>query len=245
VRIYYLVAFENKILLAPERHRIAKTAAPARAALEELVHGKAQDPQHTTPFPTASKINSVSIDQGLATVDWSAEVLEASAGPETESLGLQSAVYTLTEFTTIKKVRFTVEGKDRGPASNGRMIEDWWGHVGLAGQPWVRDAAVDVLEPVTIFSPLDGAASSGTLKISGEATVFEATVTIVLRDGADKVVKKTFATATAGAPARGTFSKTITFAPPPTPQTWTLQVFEESAKDGSVSFMEDRRIEVG
>ena len=245
VTVYYLVAFKDDLFLAPERHRVPKTAAVARAALEELVHGTAQDADHTTPFPAASKINSVTINGDVATVDWSAEVLEASVGAKEEALGFQSAVYTLTESPTIKTVRFTVEGKDRGAASNGRMIEDWWGHVGLAGQPWDRDPAVDVLEPVTVFAPLDGASAAGTLRIAGEAAVFEANVSIVLRDATGKAITRTFATASAGAPARGSFAKTITFTPPVARQNWTLQVFETSAEDGSVSFMEDRSIQVG
>src|SRR5262245_7944288 len=139
VKVYYLVSFGSKTHLAPERHRVAKTSAVAKAALEELVHGDAQDPDHSTPYPHAATINSVTITGGVATVDWSADVLDASVGAEAESLGIQSVVYTLTEFSTIKSVRFTVEGKDRGTASNGRSIEDWWGHVGLAGQPWHRE----------------------------------------------------------------------------------------------------------
>ena len=243
--VYYLVSFPPSFSLAPERHSVAKTAAAARAALEELVHGTPQDPDHSTPFPKASTINSVTVSNGVATVDWSAEVLDASVGAKVEALGIQSAVYTLSEFGSITKVRFTVEGMDHGRASNGRPIEDWWGHVGLATQPWDRDAANDVLEPISLFSPIDGATSQGRISLAGEASVFEATVAILLRDASGKVIKDTFAMASAGAPDRGAFSKTITFTLPATPETWTLQVFERSAEDGSVRFMEDRSIKAG
>ena len=245
VTVYYLVPFKDDVRLAPERRRVAKTAAMARSVIEELVHGTPQDPDHSTPFPKASTINSVIVQEGLAIVDWSADVLEASVGAEVEAMGIQSAVYTLTQFPSITKVRFTVEGKDRGTASNGRTIEDWWGHAGLAGQPWDRDAAIDTLEPITLFTPVDGSSSSGRLSITGEASVFEATVSIVLKDASGKVIKKSFATASAGAPGRGNFSKAISFTPPATAQMWTLQVFERSAEDGSVLFMEDRSIKVG
>jgi hypothetical protein len=245
VKIYYLVSFGARLRLAPERHRVEKTQAVAKAALEELVHGHAQDPDHSTPFPRSGSINSVTIANGVATVDWSAEVLTASVGADEEALGIQSAVYTLTEFPSITKVRFTVEGKDRGTASNGRAIEDWWGHVGLAGQPWDRDPAIETLESVTLYTPRDGSSSVGTLKLGGEASVFEATVGIILRDASGRVVVHTSAMASVGAPERGAFSKTITFAPPATRQTWTLQAFEASAKDGSIVFLEDRKIVVG
>jgi germination protein M len=243
--IYYLVSYRNKTYLAPERHTVAKTETAARTALDALVHGTAQDPDHTTPFPRTATINSVTIANKVATVDWSAEVLNATVGAQVEALGIQSAVYTLTGFPTIAKVRFTVEGKDHGAASNGRAIEDWWGHVGLTGQPWDREPALDVLEPITLFSPLDRASSAGTLRLVGEATVFEATVGIVLRDTTGKTMMKTFATASKGAPGRGAFTKTITFTPPATVENWTLEVVEESAEDGSVVFLENRTIVVG
>lgn len=245
VTVYYLVSYKNKTYLAPERHTVAKTQTIARTALDALVHGTSQDPDHSTPFPRAATINSVTIVNAIATVDWSAEVLNATVGAQAEALGIQSAVYTLTGFPTITKVRFTVEGKDHGPASNGRMIEDWWGHVGLSAQPWDRDPAIDVLEPITLFSPLDRASSAGTLRLVGEASVFEATFGIVLRDAAGKAVVNTFATASRGAPGRGSFTKTITFTPPAAVETWTLEVVEESAEDGSVRFLENRAIVVG
>jgi hypothetical protein len=245
VRIYYLISSKNKLYLAPERHQVPKTQAIARSALEELVHAKAQDPDHSTPFPVGCKINAVTVASGVATVDWSADVLTSSAGSEVEKLGIQSIVYTLTEFAAIKTVRFTVEGKDRGAASNGRTIEDWWGHIGLGAQPWDRDPPIDVLEPIALLSPLDGASSSGTLRLTGEASTFEANVGIVLRDASGHAVVNTSATASIGAPARGTFSKTIRFTAPASVQTWTLEVFEDSAEDGSVVFLENRRIVVG
>lgn len=245
VTVYYLVSSADKLWLAPERHRVRKTQAIAKSALEELVHGTAQDPDHSTPYPPTSTINSVVLRDRVATVDWSADVLTANAGSEAERLGIQSVVYTLTEFSTISRVRFTVEGKDRGTASNGRTIEDWWGHVGLSGQPWDRDPSFEVLEPVTLWTPLQGAGSTGTIRLTGEATTFEANVGIILRDATGRIVKHTSATASEGAPGRGTFTTELVFAVPATAQTWTVQVFEASAKDGSVTFMEDRSIRVG
>jgi germination protein M len=245
VTLYYLVSGTSDVFLAPERHRIPRTQAIAKEALEELVHGAAQDPDHSTPLPRTSTVNSVTIRSNVATVDWSADVLTADVGARTEALGIQSIVYTLTEFPTISEVRFTVEGKASGTASNGRTIEDFWGHAGLAGQPWDRDPQIDVLAPITLWTPLDGARSTGTLHLTGEASTFEANVGIVLRDTNGTVVVRTSATASIGAPGRGTFSKTLVFRLPASPQTWTLQVIEDSPRDGSVVFIEDRDIRVG
>lgn len=245
VTLYYLSSGANEVFLVPERHRVAATPAIARAALEELVHGQAQDPDHSTPFPDDSKINSVTISSGLATVDWSAEVLEASVGAEVESRGIQSIVYTLTEFSSVQKVRFTVEGKTSGTASNGRAIEDFWGHVGLSDQPWDRDDPLDVLAPITLWTPLQGTSSSGSLSLTGEGTTFEANVGIRLYDAAGKLVYQGHATAFPGPPERGEFSATIPFTAPSSPQTWTLAVTETSAMDGAVVYQETRTIRVG
>ena len=245
VTIYYLVEGTDDMFLTPERHQVAKTEAIARAALEELLNGNAQDEDHTVPFPKDAKVNSVVIKDKVATVDWSAEVLEGSAGARVEELAIQSIVFTLTEFPTISKVRFTVEGKASGTASNGRQIEDFWGHVGLSDQPWVREPVLDVLAPITLWTPLEGAPSSGTLKLSGLAQTFEANVGIILRDAKGKIVVHTSATALEAAPAREPFTKKIKFTPPSSPERWTLQVIEDSAMDGSVVFMEDRTIQVG
>ncbi len=245
VTIYYLVAGASEIYLAPERHEVDKTSALAKAALDELLTGEAQDADHTVPFAETAAVNSVVINDEVATVDWNADVLKSSGGGVVENLAIQSIVYTLTEFPTITKVRFTVEGKASGPASNGMQIEDFWGHAGLAGQPWDRDPAIDVLEPITVWTPLEGATSSGTLTVTGLASTFEANVAIILRDAKGKIVVQTSTTAADAAPARAPYSKTISFNPPTSTEQWTLQVIEHSPMDGSVFFMEDRTISVG
>lgn len=245
VTIYYLVEGTDEMFIVPERHQIARTPAIARAALEELLHGKAQDEDHMMPFPKEAKVDSVVISDEVATVDWNAEVLKGNGGARVEELAIQSIVYTLTEFPSISKVRFTVEGKASGTASNGRRIEDFWGHAGIAGQPWDRDPEIDVVAPITLWTPLEGASSAGSLKLTGLAMTFEANVGIVLRDAAGKVVLRTSTTALEAGPKREPFETTITFTPPASPQTWTLQVIEDSAEDGSVVFMEDRSISVG
>jgi hypothetical protein len=245
VTLYYLVEGAGDLSLTAERHTVTQTRAIAKAALKELLHGTPQDEDHTMPFPKSADVVSIVVSNKVATVDWNAAVLEGNGGAEVEALAIQSIVYTLTEFDSISKVRFTVEGKDRGTASNGRTIEDFWGHAGLAGQPWDREPEIDVLAPITLWTPLEDAESSGTLKLTGLAQTFEANVGIILRDANGAIVKQTSATALEAAPAREPFTKKLTFTPPSSPQTWTLEVFEASPMDGSITFLEDRSILVG
>jgi germination protein M len=88
----------------------------------------------------------VRVDNSVATVDFSKEVLKANVGSEGEALGIAQIVNTLTEFPSIKKVRLTVEGRDKG-AISGRNIEDWRGHIGLYDQPFSRNESVKRTSP--------------------------------------------------------------------------------------------------
>lgn len=80
----------------------------AAAALAEL---KAKDPQgqYQPAVPESISFNGVSISDGLATVDFdNGGVSLGSAG---ESMFIESVVLTLTEFPTVQRVRFTLNGQ--------------------------------------------------------------------------------------------------------------------------------------
>jgi germination protein M len=246
VTVYYLIDFAGRMWLAPERHEVPEQARIGRAALEELIEGRPQDSDHVTPIPADARILDLTIEEGLATVDWNADVLEADVGSEGESLGIQSIVWTLTEFPTVDRVRFTVEGKDQGTASNDRTIEDWWGHVGLDDQPFRRTEAIEVLEPITIWTPTEGATVGPTFVVEGEASTFEANVPIRILDAGGALVQTEVTTATEGGPGRGTFQMEITIqAPPTSPERWRLEAFEENQETGEEFFVQSREIRVG
>lgn len=246
VTIYYLIDSEGRMWLAPERHEVPDQARIGRAALEELISGEAQDPDHFTPIPPDTEVLDLTIEDGLATVDWSAEVLEASVGAESESLGIQSVVWTLTEFQTVDAVQFTVEGEGEGEASNGRVIEDWWGHVGLGDQPFTRAESFEVLEPITVWTPVDGAEVGTEFVVEGEACTFEANVPIRIFDEAGDHVQTEVTTALSACPDRGKFTLEIVIEDPPTsPETWRIEAYESSAETGEDTFIESREIVVG
>jgi hypothetical protein len=69
--------------------------------------------------------------------------------------------------------------------------------------------------------------------IVGSADVFEATVNIRVLDANGEVVAESFATATCGTGCRGDFRTQID-VPIDAEQPGTIQVFEYSAKDGSM-----------
>ncbi|TCX51622.1 Gmad2 immunoglobulin-like domain-containing protein [Dehalobacter sp. 14DCB1] len=223
--VYYLKDSNNETYLVREVHEIPKSAGVARAALEELINGTPVTAGAFKVLPADTKILEVNIENGLATIDFSEEVLHANVGASGETLGIASIVNTLTEFPTIKKVQFIVNGK----AENGM---DWWGHVGLYEQPFARDLS-SVYEPaIWVTAPVDGQTITSPLKITGNAQIFEAVVSYRLRDAQGNILAEGNTMAAAGAPGRGDFEASLTFTPSAA-GSGQLEVFESSMEDGS------------
>lgn len=113
-------------------------------------------------------------------------------------------VYTLTQFPSVQRVD-------------------------VAGRSGVTRADFDHWTPaIVVESPSANATVSQSFHVTGTASVFEATLVVELvRDG--QVLEKQTVTATAGAPARGTFDTTLHG----TAGDATVEVFAPSAADGS------------
>lgn len=225
VAVYYVKATEKEFYLVREVHQVEKTPEAARAALNELINGNPVTPDAARVLPADTKILGIKVEQGLATVDFSPEVLKANVGSSGEALGITSIVNTLTEFPTIQEVSFTVDGQvEKGI--------DWWGHVGLYQQPFKRDLS-NVFEPaIWVTAPVKNQIIASPVKISGNARVFEATVSFRLKDEKGNTLAQGFATAAEGAPGRGDFSGELAFTPAG-PGKGQIEVFEVSMKDGS------------
>jgi germination protein M len=121
--------------LSLEKRTVPYTQAVARAAMEELFKGPAAGSSLKAIFPSTVKVLDVSIADGVCTVDVSKEILtdkaaQGGAGAEVEALALDSIANTLTEFSSIQKVKLLIEGAQSGMV-DGFFIEDFWGHVGL------------------------------------------------------------------------------------------------------------------
>jgi spore germination protein GerM len=64
-----------------------------------------------TNIPDNSKILSVKVKEGIAYVDFSREFEFNKYGRESTLNQLKQIVFTATEFPTVKKVQFLIEGK--------------------------------------------------------------------------------------------------------------------------------------
>jgi germination protein M len=214
--VYYLRTFRGRRYLAPEWHPVPSTRAVAAAAVGELLEGEPYAPGARRPFPHGGRLREVEIENATATVDLSGTALPARGG----GLGrwpLQALVHTLTQFPTVQRVLVQVEGR------------------AVAG-PLTRDTSLP-LAPIALAEPAPGAlVKGGRLVVKGEASVYEGTVSLRLRDDRGQVMAQGHATAAEGAPGRGQFSGALSFTPPAGPHAWTLEAFEVSAEDGQIGY---------
>lgn len=224
--VYYVKMTANDAYLVREVHQVPYTREVARAALEELINSDPVTPGATRVIPPGTKIRGLNIRDGLATVDFSREVLQAGVGATGEALGIQSIVNTLTEFPGVREVSFLVEGKLDPEA------RDWWGHVGLYGQPFKRNISM-VHEPaIWLTAPQPEQKVGSEVEIRGSARVYEATVNARLVDENGRVLSSGFATAAEGAPGRGEFVLRLPVNSQ-SPGNGKVEVFWLSPKDGS------------
>ena len=223
--VYYLRTFRGRRYLAPEWHPVPSTRAVAAAAVGELLEGEPYAPGARRPFPPGARLREVEIEAGTATVDLSGTALPAT----TDRPGrwpLQALVHTLTQFPTVQRVLVRV---------GGRAVD----------RPLTRDTSLP-LAPIALAEPAPGALVKGDrLVVKGEASVYEGTVSLRLRDDRGQVMAQGHATAAEGAPGRGPFSGALSFTPPAGPHAWTLEAFEVSAEDGQIGYSVQLPVWVG
>lgn len=200
--------------MAPVR-RIVRNAAldPVYPTLRMLFEGPTEDERGSgyetavsDPDPadgtsgTSGQEGGLSVAGGTATLEWERAL---------DDLALAQIVHTLTQFPTIDRV--VVHGDDDG-------------------RPVSRKAFEEEAPQILIESPLDGDIVRSPIRLRGTANVFEATVSIEVRDGTGTVVLEAFTTATSGTGTRGTFDTELVL--PGANGTMTIVAFESSAKDG-------------
>jgi hypothetical protein len=212
--VYYIRTWRGRRYLAPEWHPVPYTRAVAAAALGELLGGQPLFPGAKRPFPAGARLREVSVEAGTATVDLSGSALPGGTAGRWR---LQALVHTLAQFPAVRRVRVECEGRT------------------VAG-PLTRDPDLP-LAPIALAHPAPGVQVKGDrLVVTGEASVFEGTVGLRLRDDQGKVMAQSYATAARGAPGRGPFSGALSFTPPATSRAWTLDAFEVSPEDGEITY---------
>jgi hypothetical protein len=209
--------------VAPVRREIEATPAVARAALTELLEGPTPGDAGdglVSAIPEGTLLRDISIADGVATVDL--EGTFDDGGGSASVLGrVAQVVATLTRFPTVDRVAFRLDGEP---------VESVGGEGVVVDPPIGRRAIEDQTPQILVESPLPGDDVSTPIRLLGTANVFEATVSVEVRDSAGNAILETFTTATSGTGTRGTFATTLPL--PGRTGDVTVVAFESSAKDG-------------
>jgi spore germination protein GerM len=219
--VSFEVWFAQGRRLAPAVATVEATPRVGSAALETLLAGPPEGGELTTEIPEDTRVNSLDIERGTATVDLSSS-FESGSGVPSMGMRLGQLTFTLTQFPTVKRVALELDGEPVDTFSNAGLVIE---------KPLKRTDFEDISPAIVVSRPLTESEVSSPVMISGTANVFEANVSIRVVTAGGDVLAKTFTTATCGTGCRGTFSKRVE-VDVEEPTEATIEVYEESAETG-------------
>ena len=175
-----------------------------------------------TSVPAGTTLHGVVIKAGLATVDLS-RTYESGGGTLSMRTRLAQVVFTLTQFPTVNRVAFELDGKPVTSLGGEGIVID---------KPQTRADYEDYAPAVLVETPRWGGDVKSPQRVTGSANVFEAVFFLELRDPKGKVLVSQRVMATSGSGTRGTFDVTLRWTGTD-PGSGTLRTFVYSAKDGT------------
>jgi hypothetical protein len=207
---------------------------PARltAALgQALTPGSALDPDFRSGWPATAQVTAVEISGSTATVDLTGAGSH-SVGSEAAHIAVQQLVWTATAVPEVDSVVITMDGSP---------VTELWGHVAV-DTPLTREPSAQVLALLWLISPQHGQTVPGTFEVHIYGAPFEATAQLRVRQGASVVHEQFVTLGGSGFPDHfGEVKLDLTLEP----GTYTLEVYEESAVDGTEIRLDDKVITVG
>ncbi len=205
---------------------VPATVAVAAASIEELLGGPTGEEAEAglaSEVPEGTELLGVDVADGVATVDLSAD-FASGGGSLSMQLRVAQIVFTLTQFDTVERVAFMLDGEPVDAiGGEGIMVDPPVGRLDFA------DATAPL---ILVESPGPWQEVASPLRVTGMSNTFEATLLYNVVDPAGLIVAEGFATATAGSGTWGTFDFTVNYEIE-REGVGALIVFEESAKDGS------------
>ena len=228
LQVWFLSQLRGEPVLRLHHAHVPATQAVGRAALMELLAGvpddlEALDPRATSAVPEETRLLGLTIENGTAAVDFNDEFGDTGLGTTYDGIQIDQVVYTLTQFPTVKRVDFLI---------NGERPEYIGGHGIVLDGPQTRKGHQHWLPPIVVENPYPGQHVEPPIRITGIANVFEATVSYRLETLGGGLLHKGFTTATCGTGCYGTFSESLPLHVKATTEV-VLEVFESSAEDGS------------
>jgi spore germination protein GerM len=122
-RIYFARVVNGRERMVPVDRELP-AEAPAKPALEELISGELPE-GCSRPLPKGTQLRSVSVTDGIATADFSGELVSNfEGGSDNEGVAVYSIVNTLASLPGVKQVQILVDGKS---------IDSIGGHLDVSG----------------------------------------------------------------------------------------------------------------
>lgn len=235
VRAYFLLRdgsggeVVNEPTLVPVLRTVPKSTATATAAMNALLAGPSAKERAAvlrirTLIPAGTKLLGIEISGGLATVDLSAEFAslsrdDASDGGSYSLHGrVAQVVYTMTQFTTVDRVNFKLDGKPVKVLFGMPDPESGASEAIAMDKPVTRATSRDhysyrdhFLPLIFVDRPAWGAALPNPGRVTGLANVNEAHFRITLLDRNDKVLVDVPVLASCGTGCWGTFDVTLRY----------------------------------
>jgi len=248
LKVYFLMNDPRAIQsLVPVQRSVPPTEDLAAATIRELLAGPTADersgryperhgqlPTFSTAVPPDTKLLGIDIQDGIATVDLSADF---GSGDETTVLRQAQVVYTLTQFSTVDGVKFRVDGAPMD------AIE---GHEGtVSAGPATRNLYFDQRRSVFVDEPAWVANVADAVLVRGETTS-DADIRIALIDGATDAIlaeQAVHASCPCMAPAPwGQFEARLPMPAGPRPSDLRLRIWEPPFSEGGPATVVDYAI---
>jgi hypothetical protein len=199
----------------------------ASDAVELLLQGPTADetagiPAMHTAIPEGTSLLGLSVDDGVATVDLSAE-FDDGGGSAGMFARLAQVVFTVTRAADVDEVTFNMGGQPVAVFSSEGIELD---------RPQTRSDYYDWLPAIFVDSPAWGEPVTSPIGVQGLSNVFEAVSQIMLTDDDGLPLFEDSVMASCGTGCWGDWEVSITYEVD-RGQVGALIVWEYSAKDGS------------
>lgn len=193
-----------------------------RHAIEALLAGPTQPDAISgmvSMIPEGTELLDLDIADGTATVDLSSEFV-SGGGSTSMQLRVAQVVFTLTQFPSVERVAFRIDGAE----------PEALGGEGLPTTYEGRGAFADVTPNILPESPTPYENVTSPLTVSGIANTFEATVNWSVSTTEGSLLEEGVTTATAGTGTWGDFELTTEL--PAYEGSVVLTLWQESMEDG-------------
>lgn len=224
IPVYYLADMAGGPRLYREFHSLPVLGGgPALTAVTEMLQGAPVDPDYRSPWPTSTRVRSLTVSGDLATVDLTGFV---ALGAAYESAAVQQLVWTVTAAEpSVHRVRLLVNG---GLPPSGHMV---W------SDPVSRQNALEIQAYVWILGPTQGATVGSPVTVSVLGTGYEGNVPLKIYQGGTLVASRSVVTMMGGfAEARTTFTLP--------PGTYEVRAYNDNGRDDTLQLWDTKTFTV-